>query len=109
MNFLTAPLGSVSLLAVVYAFNILANLSRRYGEVIRMPPYYRGFYLAMVLVFGAFLGHLVQDSVIIAPEQAPSMLTADWFYLLTFYLPLAVAVTIGLGVSWRYWAWILKE
>lgn len=109
MNFLTAPLGSVSLLAVVYAFNILANLSRRYGEVIRMPPYYRGFYVAMILVFAAFLGHLVQDSVIIAPEQAPSMLTADWFFMLTFYLPLAVAVTIGLGVSWRYWAWILKE
>jgi hypothetical protein len=109
MNFLTAPLGSVSLLAVVYAFNILANLSRRYGEVIRLPPYYRGFYIAMVLVFGAFLGHLVQDSVIIAPEQAPSILTADWFYILTFYLPLAVAVTIGLAVSWRYWAWILKE
>ena len=34
MNFLTAPLGSLSLLAVIYMYYILANLSRRYGEVI---------------------------------------------------------------------------
>ena len=109
MNFLTAPLGSVSLLAVIYAFNILANLSRRYGQVIRLRPYYRGFYVAMALVFGAFLSHLVQDSVIIAPDEAPNLLSGEWFYLLTFYLPLAIAATIGMGVSWRYWVWILKE
>jgi hypothetical protein len=109
MNFLSAPLGSLSLLAVIYAFFILANLSRRYGQVIRLPPYYRGFYVAVGLNCVAFLSHLVKDSVIIAPEQAPSLLTNDWFFLLTYYLPLAVAVTIGLGVAWRYWGWILKE
>jgi hypothetical protein len=109
VNFLTAPLGSLSLLAVVYMFFILANLSRRYGQVIRLPPYYRGFYVGMSLICVAFLSHLVQDTVIIAPEQAPSLLTNDWFYLLTYYLPLAVAATVGLAVAWRYWGWILKE
>jgi hypothetical protein len=109
MNYLTAPLGSLSLLAVIYMYYILANLSRRYGQVIRLPPYYRGFYVGMGLICVAFLSHLVQDTLIIAPEQAPSLLTSDWLYLLTYYIPLALAVTIGIVVAWRYWSWIGKE
>jgi hypothetical protein len=109
VDFLTAPLGSLSLLAVIYAFYILANLSRRYGNVIRLPPYYRGLYVAMSFVGIGFVSHLIQDSVIIAPEEAPSLLTNDWFYLFTYYLPLALAITIALAVAWRYWSWILKE
>lgn len=109
MNFLTAPLGSLSLVAVIYALYILANLSRRYGQVIRLPRYYRGFYGSMAFFGVAFVSHLIQDSVIIAPEQAPSLLTNDWFYLFTYYLPLALAVTLAIGVAWRYWSWILKE
>jgi hypothetical protein len=108
MNFLTAPLSSLGLLAVIYAFYILANLSRRYGEVIRLAPYYRVFYIGMVLVGIAFIGHVMQASVVVA-EEAPSPLDADWFYLLTYYLPLALGVTIALGVTWRYWSWILQE
>ena len=72
MNFLTAPLGSMGLLAVVYLFFILANLSRRYGQVIRLPAYYRVFYVAMGFVALAFVSHLIQDSVIIAPDEAPA-------------------------------------
>ena len=109
MSFLTAPLGSLSLLAVIYIFYILANLSRRYGQVIRLPPYYRGFYLAMGLIGLSFISHLIQDSVTSAPDQAPSLLSNDWFYLFTYYLPLAVAVTLAIGIAWRYWSWILKE
>lgn len=109
MNFLTAPLGSLSLLAVIYMYIIFANLSRRYGQVIRLPPYYRGFYAGIGLICVSFFSHLIQDTVIIAPEQAPSLLTNDWFYLLTFYLPFAAAVTIGLVVAWRYWSWIWRE
>ena len=69
MNYLTAPLGSLSLLVVIYVYYILANLSRRYGQVIRLPPYYRGFYVGMVLICVAFLSHLVQDTVIIEREE----------------------------------------
>lgn len=109
MDFLTAPLGSLSLLAIIYAFYILANLSRRYGEVIRMAPYYRGFYVAMGLVAMAFLSHLMQDMVILAPDQGPAFLSDDWFHLLTYYVPLVLAVSVAIGVTWRYWSWILKE
>jgi hypothetical protein len=109
MNYLTAPLGSLGLLAVIYAFYILANLSRRYGQVIRLPPYYRGFYVAMGLIGIAFIGHLMRDAMILASEQGPPLLSKDWFYLLTFYVPLALAVTLAIGIAWRYWNWLLKE
>jgi uncharacterized membrane protein len=109
MNFFTAPLSALSLAAVAYTFYILANLSRRYGEVIRMPPYYRGFYVAMGLVAIALFSHLMQDMVISAPDQGPELLSQEWFHLLTYYLPLALAVTLSIGIAWRYWSWILKE
>jgi len=110
MDFLTAPLGSLSLLAIVYAFYIMANLSRRYGQVIRLPPYYRGYHAGIALIGLALIGHLMRDSVILAPpDQGPRLLRSDTFYLITYYLPLALAVTLALGISWRYWSWILKE
>ena len=109
MNYLSAPLGSLSLLAVLYTFYILGNLSRRYGQVIRLPPYYRGFHAAMVLITAAFISHLIRDSVIVALDAAPPLLKEDWFYLLTYYVPLALAIAIGAVVAWRYWSWIVKE
>lgn len=109
MKVLTAILGSFSLLAVIYTLYILAHLSRRYGQVIKLDPYYRGFYVSIGLICLALVSHLMKDSVINAGQQAPSLLTDDRFYLLTYYLPLALAVAIALGVAWRYWGWLFKE
>ncbi len=109
MDIISAPLGALGLLSVIYAFYILANLSRRYGEVIRMPPHYRGFYFAIGLVAVALFSHLLRDMVLLDPEQGPAWLNSDRFYLLAFYLPLALAVTLAIIIAWRYWSWILKE
>jgi len=109
MDFLTAPLGSLGLLSIIYAFYIMANLSQRYGQVIRLPPYYRGLYVAMCLVGIAFVSHLLRDSIILTREQGPPLLNDAWFYLLAHYLPLVLAITLAVGVSWRYWSWLLKE
>jgi hypothetical protein len=109
MEVLTSVLGSTGLLALIYAFYILAHLSRRYGQVIKLPRYYRGFYFSIGLVCLALVSHLMKDSLINAGQQGPALLNDDWFYLLTYYSPMAVAVAIGLGVAWRYWAWLLKE
>ncbi len=108
-DFIAAQLGAVSLLSIIYTFYILANLSRRYGEVIRMPPHYRGFYFAIGLVVVALSSHLLRDMVILDPEQEQALLNNDWFYLLAFYLPLALAITLAIIIAWRYWSWILKE
>ena len=109
MEVFTAILGSFSLLALIYTFYILIHLSRRYGQVIRLPHYYRGFYVSIGLVCLALVSHLMKNSVINAHQQAPSLLTDDRFYLFTYYLPLALAVAVAMGVAWRYWGWLLKE
>lgn len=109
MEFLTAPLSSLSLLAIIYSFYILANLSRRYGDVIRLPPYYRGFYIGMALIGISFVSHLMRATVILDPQQGPALLSEDWFFILTYYLPLSLAVTIAIVISWRYWSWLLKD
>ena len=63
----------------------------------------------MVLITTAFISHLIRDSVIVAPDAAPPLLKEDWFYLLTYYMPLTLAIAIGIIVAWRYWSWIVKE
>jgi hypothetical protein len=105
---LTAILGSFSLLAVIYTLYILAHLSRRYGQVIKLTPHYRGFYVSIGLVCLAFVSHLMKGSMINAGQQAPSLLTDDRFYLLTYYLPLTLAAAVALGAAWRYWGWLLR-
>jgi hypothetical protein len=109
MEVLTSVLGASSLLALIYTFYILAHLSRRYGQVIKLPRYYRSYYVSTGLVCLALVSHLMKDSLINAGQQGPALLNNDWFYLLTYYLPMAVAVTIALGVAWRYWGWLLRE
>ena len=109
MDVIAAQLGAVSLLSIIYTFYILANLSRRYGEVIRMPAHYRGFYVTIGLVSVSLFSHFLRDIVILDPTEVPALLNNDWFYLLTFYLPLALAVTLAIIIAWRYWSWILKE
>lgn len=109
MSFVTAPLASLGLLSIIYTLFILANLSRRYGQVIRLPSYYRGFYVSMTLIGLTLISHLIRSSVIVAPDQAPPLLDNDWFYLFTYHVPLALAVALAMGTAWRYWSWLLME
>jgi len=109
VSVLTAPLSALGLLALTYMLYILASLSQRLGAVIRMRPYYRGFYLSIALTLIAFVAHLMRSSVLLAPEEGPPLLNNTIFYLLAYYLPLTLAVTISLVVAWRYWGWLLQE
>ncbi len=109
MSFLTAPLASLGLVALMYAVYILANLSRRFGFILKMPAYYRGFYLAIGLMAVALVSHMLRATLILDPKAAPSPFDQNWFYLLTYYLPMAISISICLGVAWRYWSWLLKE
>jgi uncharacterized membrane protein YbjE (DUF340 family) len=41
--------------------------------------------------------------------MVPAVLTDPIFYLLLHHLPMAIAMSISLGVTWYYWSWLLKE
>jgi hypothetical protein len=95
------PVGVVGLMAVMYMLYILANLSRRLGDVLKMPPYYRSFYVAM-----GFLG------VSILSRIALSSFTSARFPLLAlavYDIPFVIAMIVGIAVAWRYWGWLFKE
>lgn len=109
MNVVVGLAGSLGLLAVVYTLFILAGLSHRIGEVRKMPPLFRGFYLGAAGIGLAFFGRLLRVSALLAPPEKLTFLNDELFYLLIYHLPLAVGLTVSLVVTWRYWSWLLGE
>lgn len=73
-----------------------------------MRPLYRYYYVAFGLVLISFITHLIEARVTLTPDW-PEWFIAPWFQLLAFHLPLAISLTIGLFVTWRYWSWLVTE
>jgi len=110
MEVVTAILGSLGLTSVIFILVILARFGRKLGAVTKMRPFYYVYYVAIGCLCLALLVHLVRASVILAPaESVPSVLADPTFYLLLHHLPMAIALSISLGVTWHYWSWLLKE
>jgi chromate transport protein ChrA len=105
-----ATLGAMGLVSVIYALVILAQFGRKLGAVTKMRSFYRGYYAAIACVVVALVMRFIRASVFWAPrETIPSLLNAPLFYLLLYHLPLAIGLTLGLGITWHYWSWLLKE
>jgi hypothetical protein len=102
-------LGTLGTLSLIYLFYILARLSERLGSVEKMPPIYRYYYVAIFFLSIGFLYHLLAARFHSVPESFPHWFSSSWFLLLVHYLPLAVGVTIGLYVTWRYWSWLVTK
>lgn len=108
--FLWALLGSAGLVGVLYAVMILMELSKRLGEVIRMPRIYRLFHLAALLIALAIGARLFWALGAIQTDAIPAWLhQPPLFYTLTYSLPLAFGVTLSLAVTWHYWGWLVRE
>lgn len=111
MRNLTATLGSMGLLSLVFTLLILARLSDKLGAVTKMPKYYRGFYVASALLLVAALVRFLKANLLFAalPQTGLAFLNSDVVSLLFYHIPLALSSTIGLVITWRYWGWLLKE
>lgn len=103
---LLSPLGTIS---IIFLFFILARLSEKLGAVTRMPPYYRWFWVGIGFLGIALISQFLQISVSLTKQASYQWLDSSLFYLVTYYLPMAVGVTIGLAITWRYWSWLLTE
>jgi ribose/xylose/arabinose/galactoside ABC-type transport system permease subunit len=108
MKVIMAPLGPLGLLAIVYLCLLFSNFSRRLGAVTKMKDHYRWFRLASGLIAVAATSQIIRGTAALAKE-APAFLCTSVFALLSFYIPLAVGVTLALVLVWYYWGWILKE
>jgi hypothetical protein len=102
-------LGTLGTLSVIFLFYIFARLSERLGSVEKMEPLYRYYYLAIFFLVIGYITQLLMLNISSAPENFPIWLSSPWVSLLAHYLPLAVGVTIGLIVTWRYWSWLVTE
>ncbi len=104
---LLAPLGPVVLLVLLFMLDLYLNLSRRLGEVTRMPPFYRRFLLGGAFIAVAALVQILRTSAFLAQEPTLSTLLSPGFSLVAFHTPLLIGVLISIHTAWRYWSWLL--
>ena len=102
-------LGTLGTLSVIILFYILAKLSEKFGSVIKMSPIFRYYYVALGFWIIGFITHLLVARAVLTPESTSAWFVAPWFLLLAYHLPLAIGVTIGLVITWRYWSWLVTE
>jgi hypothetical protein len=110
MIIVSAIVGSVGLISIIYALIILAQFGRKLGAVTKMQPLYKGYYVAVVLIGVALIIRFVRASVFWAPfATIPPLLNNPLFYLFFYHLPFAIGMSLSMGITWHYWHWLLKE
>lgn len=102
-------LGTVGTLSLIVLFYILAKLSERFGSVIKMAPLYRYYYLVILFLAIGCITQLFVARATLTIEHSQVWFTTPWFLFLAYHLPLALGLTIGLVIAWRYWSWLITE
>lgn len=97
--------GAAAPLALMLALWVLAQISRRFGEVTRRPPHYRAFYVAMMLMVPPLLVRLLAIGL---SESQHADLGGNAVEALLHDLPLLLGIMLALIVAWLYWSWLLK-
>lgn len=90
------------LIGICVLLLVLGLLSKRFGEVTDAKPYYIGLFVGAFLVGVGVVVRLLYSA-------DPANLTDGIFGLLLYYVSPAIGLTIGLGVTWRYWSWLIAE
>jgi cobalamin synthase len=115
VSLLLGVIGTVGLGAVILMLVILARLTQRWELVTRSRSHYRWFYVAAALVAVSSFVRLVRISNVhsalgpgVSPMPSLFQDPQSWFYLCFYHLPLAVAVTISLVLTWRNWGWLVR-
>lgn len=110
MKLLIFVLDTVGLISLVSILVILARLTQKWEVVTKSRSYYQLFYISAGLVGLAAAVRLLRVSYLVAATGPQFFLNPQsWFYLCLYHLPLAIGVTISLGVAWKSWGWLLGE
>lgn len=104
---LISPFGPVALIATLVLLDLYAQLSRRLGEVTRMRPYYRRFWIAGFFIGLATVVQVLRIAAYISQATQVMILLSPTFTILAFYLPLLTGIIVGILTAWRYWSWLL--
>ena len=136
MRLLAAVMGTAGLASIALVLLILARLTQRWESATRSRSGFRLFYLAASLIalaclvrlarIGYLLPRAIEEllatsglsalgSVVSDTSRSVFLLThslfepQSWFYLVFYHLPLAIALTGSLILTWRNWGWLLRE
>lgn len=99
-------LGLIAYLAMGVALLVLAQLSKRLGSVTHARPYYRGYYIAVVLIW---VGMFIRLFFITRGQSFLQAANVKLVYTLISDGSPAIGITIALIVTWHYWSWLLAE
>ncbi len=77
---------------------VLANLSKRIGEAMMIPPFYQILYYLAVLVAGASITDVV----------VKGMQDLDYIHTITLSAR-SIAAIVSIPVCYRYWKWLFNE
>lgn len=90
--------------ALIVALWVMAQISRRFGEVTHRPPFYRVLYGAMalaavpVIVRLLAIGQSSADLAAMGGQQTGALLHDG---------PLLLSLLAANVVAWRYWGWLI--
>lgn len=104
---LIAPFGPVALIAVIFLLDLYFTLSQRLGEVTRMRPYYRRFWIAGLSVGLAAVVQVLRTAAHLSQAPQVAFLLSPVLSIFAFHLPLLLGVVVGVLTAWRYWSWLL--
>ena len=91
-------------LALMISLWVIAQISRRFGEVTHRPPIYRMFYIAMALLILPVGMRLLGISL---TEQEQQDAGGNSIEALLHDLPIALSLVLALVIAWRYWGWLV--
>ncbi len=88
-------------IAVIIIFVVLAYLSKRLGEALKKPPFYKLFYIGGLLIIGAVLINAISanDIIIIVPGFSDIFTMGMRFF----------SVILAVFACMQYWKWLFSE
>ena len=104
---LTAHLGLPMIIAMLYLGWILRAFSRRLGDVTKMKPYHRWYYIGDTFIAVAALGHTMYTNATLTGH--PPWFLSPVAALSLFHLPLTLGALINLIITWLYWGWLIRK
>ena len=109
LEIIITPMGPVGLIGLLFALSLYINLSRRLGEVTKMPPRYRWLWVGSGFIILALVVSILRRSAFLSCKNEVAFLTSSEFGLIFYHIPLLIGVTISLLAVWPYWSWLLKS
>jgi len=101
---ITTLLSAAAPSALMLVLWVLAQISRRFGEVTHRPPLYRAFFVAIGLVIVPLAMRLLAIGL---TDRQNSGWGDNSFEAALHDVPLALAITLSVVVAWRYWGWLV--